>query len=129
MGLHQHESDRSADDANIELRPQFSEDGEPSTIPRFRLGEGPLTSDTAYQIVHDELMLDGNARMNLATFVTTWMEPRGAAHGRVRAQEPDRQGRVPPHRGARAALRQHPRVALARAGRWRGDRLLDHGVE
>src|SRR5690606_14388304 len=30
---------------------------------------------TAYQLVHDELMLDGNARLNLATFVTTWMEP------------------------------------------------------
>ena len=30
----------------------------------------------AYQIIHDELMLDGNARMNLATFVSTWMEPQ-----------------------------------------------------
>jgi glutamate decarboxylase len=27
-------------------------------------------------MVHDELMLDGNARLNLATFVTTWMEPQ-----------------------------------------------------
>ena len=26
--------------------------------------------------IHDELMLDGNARLNLATFVTTWMEPQ-----------------------------------------------------
>jgi glutamate decarboxylase len=34
------------------------------------------TTDTAFQIVHDELMLDGNARLNLATFVTTWMEPQ-----------------------------------------------------
>jgi glutamate decarboxylase len=30
----------------------------------------------AYQIVHDELMLDGNSRLNLATFVTTWMDPK-----------------------------------------------------
>ena len=30
---------------------------------------------TALQIVRDELILDGNARLNLATFVTTWMEP------------------------------------------------------
>ena len=30
----------------------------------------------AYQIIHDELMLDGNARLNLATFVSTWMEPQ-----------------------------------------------------
>ena len=35
-----------------------------------------MPADVAYQIVHDELMLDGNARMNLATFVTTWMEPQ-----------------------------------------------------
>ncbi|RKR73521.1 glutamate decarboxylase [Frondihabitans australicus] len=28
-----------------------------------------------YQLVHDELMLDGVARMNLATFCTTWVEP------------------------------------------------------
>jgi glutamate decarboxylase len=30
----------------------------------------------AYQLIHDELLLDGNARLNLATFVTTWMEPQ-----------------------------------------------------
>ena len=33
----------------------------------------------AYQIIHDELMIDGNARLNLATFVTTWMEPQAQA--------------------------------------------------
>jgi glutamate decarboxylase len=32
--------------------------------------------EVAYQLVHDELLLDGNARLNLATFVTTWMEPQ-----------------------------------------------------
>ncbi|TGB13517.1 glutamate decarboxylase [Streptomyces sp. MZ04] len=44
--------------------------------PKHRLAEGPLPPMTAYQVVHDELMLDGNARLNLATFVTTWMEPQ-----------------------------------------------------
>ncbi|MCX4665422.1 glutamate decarboxylase [Streptomyces sp. NBC_01381] len=44
--------------------------------PKHRLAEGPLPPMTAYQLVHDELMLDGNARLNLATFVTTWMEPQ-----------------------------------------------------
>jgi len=29
----------------------------------------------AYRYIHDELMLDGSSRLNLATFVTTWMEP------------------------------------------------------
>jgi glutamate decarboxylase len=37
-----------------------------------------MNPDVAYQLVHDELMLDGNARLNLATFVTTWMEPQAA---------------------------------------------------
>ncbi|MFD3586579.1 glutamate decarboxylase [Streptomyces sp. NPDC058683] len=44
--------------------------------PTHRLPDGPLPPSTAYQLVHDELMLDGNARLNLATFVTTWMEPQ-----------------------------------------------------
>ncbi|WP_318202120.1 glutamate decarboxylase [Streptomyces sp. SCL15-4] len=44
--------------------------------PTHRLPDGPLPPSTAYQLVHDELMLDGNSRLNLATFVTTWMEPQ-----------------------------------------------------
>jgi glutamate decarboxylase len=48
-------------------------DGE---VPRFRLPDGEMPADAAYQIVHDELMVDGNARLNLATFVGTWMEPQ-----------------------------------------------------
>jgi glutamate decarboxylase len=49
---------------------------ETASIPRRELPEGQLPPDVAYQIVHDELMLDGNARLNVATFVTTWMEPQ-----------------------------------------------------
>lgn len=44
-------------------------------IPKYRLPDGEMSAQTAYQLIHDELMLDGNARLNLATFVTTWMEP------------------------------------------------------
>ncbi|MFE5794678.1 glutamate decarboxylase [Streptomyces sp. NPDC056503] len=44
--------------------------------PRHRMPERPLAPSSAYQLVHDELMLDGNSRLNLATFVTTWMEPQ-----------------------------------------------------
>ncbi len=44
-------------------------------VPRTALSAGPIPPGTAYQLIHDELMLDGNARLNLATFVTTWMEP------------------------------------------------------
>jgi glutamate decarboxylase len=45
-------------------------------IPRHHLPQVETAPDVAYQIIHDELMLDGNARMNLATFVTTWMDPQ-----------------------------------------------------
>ena len=47
----------------------------PAQVPRDRLAEKGLQADLAYQLVHDHLMLDGNARLNLATFVGTWMEP------------------------------------------------------
>ncbi|MCW0216135.1 MAG: glutamate decarboxylase [Pseudonocardia sp.] len=58
---------------DITVNPVFT--AEPVSVPRFRLPDAGLGSDIAYQIVHDELMLDGNARLNLATFVTTWGEP------------------------------------------------------
>jgi glutamate decarboxylase len=46
------------------------------SLPHYRLADDPLPADAALQLVRDELMLDGNARLNLATFVTTWMEPQ-----------------------------------------------------
>jgi glutamate decarboxylase len=49
---------------------------ESRTIARRELPQGELPPDVAYQIIQDELMLDGNARLNVATFVTTWMEPQ-----------------------------------------------------
>jgi len=59
--------------AEVSVNPIFAR--EPVTIPRNRMPDGELDTSIAYQVVHDELMLDGNARLNLATFVTTWMEP------------------------------------------------------
>ncbi len=44
--------------------------------PKNRLADDPVPPDVAYQLIHDELLLDGSARLNLATFVTTWMEPQ-----------------------------------------------------
>lgn len=44
-------------------------------IYRFKMPEESIPKDAAYQIINDELMLDGNPRLNLASFVTTWMEP------------------------------------------------------
>ncbi|HET9875843.1 MAG TPA: glutamate decarboxylase [Mycobacterium sp.] len=44
-------------------------------IPALRLPDEPMEPETAYRFIHDELMLDGSSRLNLATFVTTWMDP------------------------------------------------------
>jgi glutamate decarboxylase len=45
-------------------------------IPKYRLPERGMSADAAYQLVHDELNLDGNPALNLASFVTSWMEPQ-----------------------------------------------------
>ncbi|HEX6579199.1 MAG TPA: glutamate decarboxylase [Jiangellaceae bacterium] len=58
----------------VSVDPLFTTEGR--SIPRHRLLESSMGPDIAYQIIHDELMLDGNARTNLATFVSTWMEPQ-----------------------------------------------------
>jgi glutamate decarboxylase len=73
VALHHHEAAAQAEDS-VGVRPQFALITEVGEVPRFRLRATPMPADTAYQIVHDELLLDGNARLNLATFVTTWME-------------------------------------------------------
>lgn len=39
------------------------------------MAEQSIPKEAAFQIINDELMLDGNPRLNLASFVTTWMEP------------------------------------------------------
>jgi glutamate decarboxylase len=44
--------------------------------PHRGLLDEPVPPQVAYQLLHDELLLDGSARLNLATFVTTWMEPQ-----------------------------------------------------
>ncbi len=60
--------------ADLLVAPLYSLEAQ--RIPRHKLTETELPPEVAYQIVHDELMLDGNARLNVATFVSTWMEPQ-----------------------------------------------------
>jgi glutamate decarboxylase len=72
MALHQHV--QKSDDTGVTMNPLYS--GELRELPRFRLSETELPEETSYQLVHDELLLDGNPRLNLATFVTTWMDRR-----------------------------------------------------
>ena len=55
--------------------------------PRHSLYEHGLGQQTAYELISNELLLDGSARLNLATFVTTWMP---SLAGELMAQTADK---------------------------------------
>ncbi len=44
-------------------------------LPKSKFPQRERDPRHAYGMVHDELMLDGNSRQNLATFCQTWAEP------------------------------------------------------
>lgn len=44
-------------------------------IPKYEIPLKEMPANAAYQLVHDELNMDGNPSLNLASFCTTWMEP------------------------------------------------------
>ena len=77
MPLHS-QVDETCQDDNLEVNPVYVHE-QSCDIPRYRLPDHGVLPRTALQIVRDELILDGNARLNLATFVTTWMEPEAEA--------------------------------------------------
>jgi glutamate decarboxylase len=74
MSLHTHDP-AEADNDTVSIRPQFTQFGLVGEVPRLRIPDKGMPPSIAFQVVHDELLLDGAARLNLATFVTTWMEP------------------------------------------------------
>jgi glutamate decarboxylase len=76
MALHTKIDGKGLDAQYLSVSPLFAPDGESTTVPKHRMPDRPMAAEMAYEIIHDELMLDGNARLNLATFVTTWMEPQ-----------------------------------------------------
>ncbi len=45
-------------------------------VSRYHIPDDGMDADVVYQLIHDELNIDGNPALNLATFVTTWMEPQ-----------------------------------------------------
>jgi glutamate decarboxylase len=77
MPLHQGQQDAKGE-STLAVNPFLAEanpvPGMESALPKHTLPTGPMPPYTAYQLIHDELMLDGNAKLNLATFVTTSME-------------------------------------------------------
>jgi len=74
MALHR-KVDEAEADSELDINPVYVREVQ-LHVPRNRIPEHGMLPDTALQAVRDELILDGNARLNLATFVTTWMEPQ-----------------------------------------------------
>jgi glutamate decarboxylase len=63
-----------------EVRENLDDDVYASTdlavaMPKYRVPDDEHSAQHVYQVIHDELLLDGNSRQNLATFCQTWAEP------------------------------------------------------
>ncbi|WP_298334264.1 glutamate decarboxylase [Ferrimicrobium sp.] len=67
-----HNSNKVSD--GIRVNPMYA-DGPDHEIPKYQIPPVGMSAQAAYQLISDEIDLDGSARLNLATFVTTWMEP------------------------------------------------------
>jgi len=65
----------SDENGDASIAPMYSCRQLREPVPRYELPAGQMAPRAAYQIIHDELNLDGNPSLNLASFVTTWMEP------------------------------------------------------
>src|ERR1700743_1593406 len=63
-------------DSEETLSPTYAARSFSHDIPKYRLPADGMSAGAAYQLVHDELNLDGNPALNLASFVTSWMEPQ-----------------------------------------------------
>lgn len=68
--LHEKDSVRGALEDDV-----FASTDVSVAMPKYRFPDKEEVPRHAYQVVHDELMLDGNSRQNLATFCQTWVEP------------------------------------------------------
>ncbi len=66
-------------EGNGEAASAFVREEQVMSLPHDALAAEGLGSDVAYDLLSNELLLDGSARLNLATFVTTWMPPKAGA--------------------------------------------------
>ena len=67
-----HEKDKVRENLNDDV---YASSDLSVVMPKYKMPEKEHDPRHAYQVVHDELMLDGNARQNLATFCQTWLDP------------------------------------------------------
>ncbi len=71
MALHHRASTREELLDSVYAGPDLSQE-----VPKYRFPADSMRPEDVYQLLSDELMLDGNSRQNLATFCQTWEEPQ-----------------------------------------------------
>jgi glutamate decarboxylase len=71
MALHKNDLEEVQ---RLYVAPIYARSGETSSIAKDDIPADGRDPRVVYRLLHDELMLDGNARQNLATFVTTFMD-------------------------------------------------------
>ncbi|MER5728223.1 glutamate decarboxylase [Streptomyces sp. NPDC002138] len=63
--------DQHADDVATDV---FASALSGQVLPKYRMPEEHSPTEVVYSLLHNELLLDGNAAQNLATFCTTWSD-------------------------------------------------------
>jgi glutamate decarboxylase len=73
--LSKHVKATDVDPGERDVAPMFGSRAMARPIPRYELPDEETPARAVYQLIHDEMSLDGTPLLNLASFVTTWMEP------------------------------------------------------
>ncbi|RSS50189.1 glutamate decarboxylase [Streptomyces sp. WAC07061] len=70
MALHQTKDTHGMDDGTDVFASALSG----QVVPKYRIPDDHSPAEVVYSLLHNELLLDGNAAQNLATFCTTWSD-------------------------------------------------------
>jgi glutamate decarboxylase len=73
MALHSSDSE-ALELERLYVAPSYARPHATQGMPKGAIPPDGMDPRIAYSLIHDELMLDGNSRQNLATFVTTYMD-------------------------------------------------------
>lgn len=55
--------------------PVYTREATRTSLPLIDMPDEGILPETAYNIINDQLILDGSSRLNLGTFLTSWVEP------------------------------------------------------
>lgn len=61
---------------NVYATPVFGTEASDDPIPKYSMQKKSLDPEVAYRLIKDDLLDEGSARLNLATFCQTYMEPQ-----------------------------------------------------